>query len=86
MLDVLIKNCVWSVNTGFDPARTQWTADNSVENGDIAPGGGQQAALMVLAGQFGERAARAIETALRRPRAPARISGLHCDLATVLAA
>jgi len=34
-LDVLIKNCVWSVNTGFDPARTQWTADNSVENGDV---------------------------------------------------
>ncbi len=30
------KNCVWSVNTGFDPARTQWTIDNSVENGDIA--------------------------------------------------
>jgi len=34
-LDVLIKHCVWSVNTGFDPARTQWSIDNSVENGDI---------------------------------------------------
>jgi NitT/TauT family transport system substrate-binding protein len=34
-IDVLTKNCVWSVNGGFDPARTQWTIDNSVENGDI---------------------------------------------------
>jgi ABC-type nitrate/sulfonate/bicarbonate transport system substrate-binding protein len=30
------KNCVWSVNTGFDPKRTQWSIDNSVANGDIA--------------------------------------------------
>jgi ABC-type nitrate/sulfonate/bicarbonate transport system substrate-binding protein len=29
------KNCVWSVNTGFDPKRTQWSIDNSVANGDI---------------------------------------------------
>ena len=29
------KNCVWSVNTGFDAKRTQWSIDNSVENGDI---------------------------------------------------
>ena len=28
-------NCVWSVNTGFDPKRTQWSIDNSVSNGDI---------------------------------------------------
>jgi NitT/TauT family transport system substrate-binding protein len=28
-------NCVWSVNGGFDPARIQWTVDNSAENGDI---------------------------------------------------
>jgi ABC-type nitrate/sulfonate/bicarbonate transport system substrate-binding protein len=34
-IDVETRNCVWSVNTGFDPARTQWTIDNSVENGDI---------------------------------------------------
>src|SRR5882757_9960590 len=34
-IDVLTKNCIWSVNTGFDPARTQWSIDNSVENGDI---------------------------------------------------
>ena len=34
-MDVLTKNCVWSVNEGFDPKRTQWTIDNSVANGDI---------------------------------------------------
>ena len=34
-IDVLTKNCVWSVNTGFDPARTQWSIENSVENNDI---------------------------------------------------
>jgi NitT/TauT family transport system substrate-binding protein len=34
-IDVLTKNCVWSVNGGFDPARSQWTIDNSVENGDV---------------------------------------------------
>ncbi len=34
-LDVLTKNCVWSVNGGFDPARTQWSIDNSVANGDV---------------------------------------------------
>ena len=31
-------NCIWSVNTGFDPKRTQWTVDNSVANGDIEAG------------------------------------------------
>jgi NitT/TauT family transport system substrate-binding protein len=34
-IDVLTKRCVWSINTGFDPARTQWSIDNSAENGDI---------------------------------------------------
>ena len=29
------KNCVWSVNTGFTEKRTQWSIDNSVENGDV---------------------------------------------------
>ena len=33
--EVETKNCVWSVNGGFDPKRTQWTIDNSAENGDI---------------------------------------------------
>jgi ABC-type nitrate/sulfonate/bicarbonate transport system substrate-binding protein len=34
-IDVLTKNCIWSINTGFDPMRTQWSIDNSAENGDI---------------------------------------------------
>jgi NitT/TauT family transport system substrate-binding protein len=34
-IDIETKNCVWSVNTGFDAARTLWTIDNSVDNGDI---------------------------------------------------
>ena len=33
--EIETKNCVWSVNTGFTPERTQWTIDNSVANGDI---------------------------------------------------
>jgi NitT/TauT family transport system substrate-binding protein len=33
--DVLTKNCVWSVNEGFDPKRTAWTIDNSIANGDV---------------------------------------------------
>jgi ABC-type nitrate/sulfonate/bicarbonate transport system substrate-binding protein len=33
--DVLTKNCVWSVNEGFDPKRTAWSIDNSVANGDV---------------------------------------------------
>ena len=34
-IEVLTKNCVWSVNGGLDPKRTQWSIDNSAENGDI---------------------------------------------------
>jgi ABC-type nitrate/sulfonate/bicarbonate transport system substrate-binding protein len=33
--DYLVKNCVWSVNTGFSKERTEWSIDNGVENGDI---------------------------------------------------
>jgi hypothetical protein len=33
--EIETKNCVWSVNTGFDPKRTQWSIDNSVTNGDV---------------------------------------------------
>jgi len=35
-IEIETKNCVWSVNTGFDAKRTAWTIDNSVANGDIA--------------------------------------------------
>ena len=34
-IDVETRNCVWSVNEGFDRERTQWSIDNSVANGDI---------------------------------------------------
>jgi ABC-type nitrate/sulfonate/bicarbonate transport system substrate-binding protein len=34
--EIETKNCVWSVNTGFDRKRTQWSIDNSTANGDIA--------------------------------------------------
>ena len=33
--EVLTKNCVWSVNDGFDPKRTEWSINSSVENGDV---------------------------------------------------
>ncbi|MGH7817708.1 MAG: ABC transporter substrate-binding protein [Candidatus Binatia bacterium] len=33
--DYLVKNCVWSVNTGFSRERTEWSIDNGIENGDI---------------------------------------------------
>ncbi|HEY3107537.1 MAG TPA: ABC transporter substrate-binding protein [Chloroflexota bacterium] len=31
----LAKNCVWSVNAGFNRERTEWSAQNSVNNGDL---------------------------------------------------
>src|SRR5262245_16435033 len=34
-LDILHKNCVWSVNEGFSRERTDWSAQNSVDSGDI---------------------------------------------------
>lgn len=33
--DYLVKNCVWSVNSGFSRERTEWSIDNAIENGDI---------------------------------------------------
>jgi NitT/TauT family transport system substrate-binding protein len=33
--DIETKNCIWSVNEGFNPKRTQWTVDNDVANGYI---------------------------------------------------
>jgi NitT/TauT family transport system substrate-binding protein len=35
--DYLTKNCVWSVNTGFNRDRTEWTVQNAIANGDIQP-------------------------------------------------
>jgi NitT/TauT family transport system substrate-binding protein len=31
----LTKNCIWSVNEGFEPERTAWTIDHDVAAGDI---------------------------------------------------
>ncbi|MFL5092644.1 MAG: ABC transporter substrate-binding protein [Xanthobacteraceae bacterium] len=33
--EIETKNCVWSVNEGLNPKRTQWSIDNSVANGDV---------------------------------------------------
>ena len=33
--DALTRNCIWSVNEGFEPERTQWTIDHDVAAGDI---------------------------------------------------
>jgi len=34
-IDFLTKNCMWSVNEGFDRARIDWTMQNDVDNGDV---------------------------------------------------
>lgn len=36
-IHVLTVNCVWSVNEGLDRKRTEWSIENSIENGDIKP-------------------------------------------------
>jgi hypothetical protein len=36
-IDNLTKNCIWSVNDGFNRERTQWSIDNDVANGYIKP-------------------------------------------------
>ena len=33
--DIETKHCIWSVNEGFDRARTEWTIDNAVASGYI---------------------------------------------------
>ena len=58
-IEMLIKNCVWSVNEGFDPKRTQWSIENSIENGDIKPEQKptvEQVANMALAREAVEKA------------------------------
>jgi NitT/TauT family transport system substrate-binding protein len=57
--DVLIKNCVWSVNEGFSRERTEWSIENSVANGDIEKDKkptAEQVADMKLAGEAVELA------------------------------
>jgi NitT/TauT family transport system substrate-binding protein len=58
-IDSLTKHCVWSVNEGFDPKRTQWTIDYSVSTGDIEADkkpSVEQVADIKLAGEAVERA------------------------------
>ena len=33
--DVLTKNCIWAVNSGFNPKRTMWTYEHDIANGDL---------------------------------------------------
>ncbi len=33
--DLLTKNCVWAVNSGFTPQRTMWTYEHDIANGDL---------------------------------------------------
>jgi ABC-type nitrate/sulfonate/bicarbonate transport system substrate-binding protein len=33
--DSLTKGCIWSVNSGFNRERTEWSVQNSINNGDI---------------------------------------------------
>jgi NitT/TauT family transport system substrate-binding protein len=33
--DVLTKNCIWAVNSGFSPKRTMWTYEHDIANGDL---------------------------------------------------
>jgi NitT/TauT family transport system substrate-binding protein len=33
--DQLTKNCIWAVNSGFNPKRTMWTYEHDIANGDI---------------------------------------------------
>jgi hypothetical protein len=58
-IDVLTKTCVWSVNEGFNPERTQWSIDNSVANGDVEAAkkpSVEQVANMALAAEAVEAA------------------------------
>ena len=74
-IDVLTKNCVWSVNGGFDPERTAWTIDNSAENGDIEQG---QEADGRAGRQF--RARQGGGRSRRRPRHHRQLQGLSARL------
>lgn len=33
-----LEDCSWSVNTGFDKARTEWSIQNSIDSGDLEAG------------------------------------------------
>ena len=33
--DDLVKKCIWSVNTGFNRERLEWSIQSDIDNGDI---------------------------------------------------
>jgi ABC-type nitrate/sulfonate/bicarbonate transport system substrate-binding protein len=57
--DYLSKNCVWSVNTGFSKERTDWSINNSIENGDIKADK-RPSYEQVVDGKLGEEALAAV--------------------------
>ncbi len=57
--DYLVKNCVWSVNTGYKPERTTWTVDLAVSNGDI-PADKKPGYDQIVAQSLGDEALAAV--------------------------
>ena len=57
--DNLVKNCVWSVNTGFSKDRTDWSVENAIENGDI-PAEKKPSYERVVDIKLGEEALKAV--------------------------
>jgi len=37
-LDTMTKRCTWAVNTGFDAARSAWSMQFAIDNGDVDAG------------------------------------------------
>lgn len=58
--DVLTKNCVWSVNTGYKPERTAWTVDLAVSNGDIPADKPKPTFDQIVAKSVGDEALAAV--------------------------
>src|SRR5262249_8419157 len=57
--DFLVKNCIWSVNTGYKPERTAWTVDLAVSNGDI-PADKKPSYEQIVAQSVGDEAVAAV--------------------------
>ncbi len=57
--DYLAKNCIWAVNTGYSRQRTEWSVQNSIENGDMEPGK-KPAYEQIVAASVGQEALAAV--------------------------
>jgi ABC-type nitrate/sulfonate/bicarbonate transport system substrate-binding protein len=57
--DFLVKNCIWSVNTGYKPERTTWTVDLAISNGDI-PADKKPSYEQIVAQSVGDEAVAAV--------------------------